>query len=197
MLRRLDVELLQISPSDVGWDVFSLTYIVDAPITMVLHQKAMLQYKQIFNFLWRIKKVEMDWARVWLSAVHVASTPEMRPMFHLCQSLCAEMGHFIRQIQYYILFEVIEFSWASFLKGLEVAVDLDHVLQAHETYLATLMLRSFLSPSVSNKVILPLLQSLFDTIAKFFEVQVYFLFYFILFFSFKKRSCFIFKFIAR
>lgn len=35
ILKRLDVRLLEISPGDLGWDVFSLDYHVDGPIGTV------------------------------------------------------------------------------------------------------------------------------------------------------------------
>ncbi len=35
ILARLDVRLLEVSPGDTGWDVFSLDYHVDGPIRTV------------------------------------------------------------------------------------------------------------------------------------------------------------------
>ena len=35
ILQRLDVRLLELSPGDKGWDVFSLHYHVDGPISTV------------------------------------------------------------------------------------------------------------------------------------------------------------------
>ena len=35
ILKRLDVRLLEVSPGDIGWDVFSLDYRVDGPIKTV------------------------------------------------------------------------------------------------------------------------------------------------------------------
>ncbi|KAF9896463.1 Gamma-tubulin complex component 3, partial [Lobosporangium transversale] len=57
VLRRLDVRLLEISPGDSGWDVFSLDYHVDSPINTILTPVAMHQYLKMFNFLWRLKRV--------------------------------------------------------------------------------------------------------------------------------------------
>jgi hypothetical protein len=46
VLRRLDVHLLEISPGDAGWDVFSFTYNVDGPLGTIMTQEARLQYLQ-------------------------------------------------------------------------------------------------------------------------------------------------------
>jgi gamma-tubulin complex component 3 len=35
VLARLDVKLMQMSPGELGWDVFTLQYCVDGPIAMV------------------------------------------------------------------------------------------------------------------------------------------------------------------
>jgi gamma-tubulin complex component 3 len=38
ILKRLDVRFLELSPGDIGWDVFTLDYHVDGPIgTVSLH----------------------------------------------------------------------------------------------------------------------------------------------------------------
>lgn len=51
------------------------------------------------------------------------------------QLYTSTMIHFIQQIQYYILFEVIECSWASMLERIEKARALDDILEAHDEFL--------------------------------------------------------------
>lgn len=65
ILRRLDVRLLEISPGDSGWDVFSLDYHVDSPVNTILTPVAMHQYLKMFNFLWRLKRVEHALSSAW------------------------------------------------------------------------------------------------------------------------------------
>jgi hypothetical protein len=62
---------LQKSQGESGWDVFSLAYRVELPISVVLHDKAMkLGYYRMFHFLWRLKRVDHLLSRVWQA--HVA-----------------------------------------------------------------------------------------------------------------------------
>ena len=55
----------QLSPGDSGWDVFSLDYHVDGPISTVFTSEVMLQYLRVFNFLWRAKRMEHCLANMW------------------------------------------------------------------------------------------------------------------------------------
>lgn len=55
---RLNIKMLEAAQNDTGWEVFCLDYTVDEPINTILNGKAMLMYFRIFNFLWRVKKVE-------------------------------------------------------------------------------------------------------------------------------------------
>jgi gamma-tubulin complex component 3 len=54
----IGVRLLEASPGDSGWEVFSLDYIVDAPLNAVVHLEAMSRYRIAFQMLWRLKRVE-------------------------------------------------------------------------------------------------------------------------------------------
>ncbi|KAG5179865.1 Spc98 family-domain-containing protein [Tribonema minus] len=62
ILDRVAVKLLDAGHNETGWDVFSLCYTVQAPLTAVIHASAMLQYRRMFHLLWRIKRV--DWVQV-------------------------------------------------------------------------------------------------------------------------------------
>lgn len=58
--------------------------------------------------------------------------------------LTAEMIHFINQMQYYILFEVIECSWVQFQESVESAKTLDEVIKAHDVFLKTIKVGAFI-----------------------------------------------------
>ena len=58
VLDRVGVRLLEASPGDSGWEVFSLDYAVDSPLNAVVHAEAMARYRIAFHMLWRLKRVE-------------------------------------------------------------------------------------------------------------------------------------------
>lgn len=110
ILNRLDVRLLEIQKDDLGWDVFTLDYHVDAPINTVFSPNVMLQYLQIFNFLWRLKRVEHTLSASWKmwgkASREFASLVDLQQDLHIAQSTIQRMIHFIYQLQHYVLFEV-------------------------------------------------------------------------------------------
>nr|CAG8605196.1 12253_t:CDS:10 [Entrophospora candida] len=152
ILRRLDVRLLEISYGDVGWDVFSLDYYVDSPINTILTPSAMNQYLKLFNFLWRLKHVEHDlsfaWRRNMTSARTLHQIKELKKDINNSRLVCSEMTHFIYQLQYYILFEVVECSWDELVTNInKKCVDLDSLIEAHNKYLTNLTSKCFLNTS--------------------------------------------------
>lgn len=142
VLRRLDARLLELSHGDIGWDVFTLEYKVDAPVDVIITPWASKKYLTIFNFLWRVKRVEFalgsTWRRCMTGARGVLANidEKMSRDWKVARCCIAEMIHFVNQLQYYILFEVIEASWDQ----LQIAITkpdctLDDLIEAHTAYL--------------------------------------------------------------
>ncbi|CAG8620802.1 16217_t:CDS:10, partial [Racocetra persica] len=156
ILRRLDVRLLESSFGEAGWDVFSLDYHVDSPINTIFTPHAMQQYLQLFNFLWRLKRVEHDmssaWRRNMASARNLSQIEELKKDINTSRLVCSEMIHFTCQLQYYILFEVIECSWDELVKDCTKSGDLDSLIEAHNKYLTNVTTKVFLGTS-NNQVI--------------------------------------------
>ncbi|KAK3813111.1 MAG: Spc98 family-domain-containing protein [Benniella sp.] len=165
ILRRVDVRTLEVSPGDNGWDVFSLDYHVDSPINTILTPVAMKEYLKMSNFLWRLKRVEhalsSAWRRQTTSARMIRPILELVPQLHHCRIVCSEMIHFVYQLQYYILFGVLECSWADLLKAINnKTTDLDGVIRAHTKYLKDITSKGLLGPSFDNTMMQRLLELL-------------------------------------
>lgn len=60
---------MKVSGNEVGWDVFSLDYRVDGPISTVFTPECMIIYLRIFNFLWRAKRMEYALSAIWREQV--------------------------------------------------------------------------------------------------------------------------------
>ncbi|KAF3760527.1 hypothetical protein M406DRAFT_63748 [Cryphonectria parasitica EP155] len=151
VLRRLDARMLQLSHGDIGWDCFTLEYKVDAPTDVVVTEWGNKQYLKVFNFLWKIKRVEFalssTWRRCMTGARGVLQTNDgaMLETWKATRGVLAEMIHFVGQLQYYILFEVIESSWDELQKG--IAKDdctLDDLIKAHSKFLNSITRKGLL-----------------------------------------------------
>lgn len=58
--------MMEYSHGEIGWDVFSLEYKVDAPIDTVLDPASMEKYLKLFNYLWKLKRVEGALSASWM-----------------------------------------------------------------------------------------------------------------------------------
>lgn len=142
VLRRLDARMLQLSHGDIGWDCFTLEYKIDAPVDVVVTEWGNRQYLKVFNFLWRIKRVEFallsTWRKCMTGSRGVLQNPDpaVAQAWKSTRGVLAEMIHFVGQLQYYILFEVIESSWGELQKRIQKEdCTLDDLIKAHTRYL--------------------------------------------------------------
>uniref|UniRef100_A0A8C3WBL9 Tubulin gamma complex component 3 n=1 Tax=Catagonus wagneri TaxID=51154 RepID=A0A8C3WBL9_9CETA len=173
ILKRLDVRLLEVSPGDTGWDVFSLDYHVDGPIATVFTRECMSHYLRAFNFLWRAKRVEYILTDIrkghMCNARLLRSMPEFSGVLHHCHVLASEMVHFIHQMQYYVTFEVLECSWDELWNRVQRAQDLDHIIAAHEAFLGTVISRCLLD--TDSRALLNQLRAVFDQVIELQSTQ--------------------------
>uniref|UniRef100_A0A8D2ZUP4 Tubulin gamma complex component 3 n=1 Tax=Scophthalmus maximus TaxID=52904 RepID=A0A8D2ZUP4_SCOMX len=173
ILKRLDVRLLEVSPGDTGWDVFSLDYHVDGPIATVFTRECMGHYLRVFNFLWRAKRMEYTLTDIWkgqmCNAKLLKTMPELSGVLHQCHILASEMVHFIHQMQYYITFEVLECSWDELWNKVQQAQDLDHIIAAHDVFLDSVISRCLLDNN--SRSLLNQLRAIFDQIIEFQSAQ--------------------------
>ena len=154
VLRRLDARMLELSHGEIGWDVFTLEYRIDSPLDVVVTQWASKQYLKIFNFLWRVKRVgfalSATWRRVQTGSRTVLSAvgDKVGADWKTARLGLAGMVHFIDQLQYYILFEVIEASWEGLQKAIKHedtdTVTLDTLIGAHTAYLRSITRKGLL-----------------------------------------------------
>ncbi|RKU46539.1 Microtubule-nucleating Tub4p (gamma-tubulin) complex component [Coniochaeta pulveracea] len=151
VLRRLDARMLQLSHGDIGWDCFTLEYKVDSPVDVVITEWGNRQYLKVFNFLWRIKRVEFALSQTWRKCMTGArgvlqsTDPTVLQTWKSTRGTLAEMVHFVGQLQYYILFEVIESSWSELQRNIRrEGCTLDELLQAHTAYLQAITQKGLL-----------------------------------------------------
>ncbi len=171
LLDRVAVRLLEPSAGDTGWEVFSLDYIVDGPLTAVIHSNAGLKYRRIFHLLWRIKRAEWALNKAWsdhMSVIHqgvAESIPELRSAFHRCAIFRAQMVFFSTNLSNYMMFEVLEMSWHELCERLNNAPDLDEIICAHDDYLNIVLERALMGPRSED--IMAQLVTLLDLIIQF------------------------------
>lgn len=157
VLRRLDARMLELSHGEIGWDCFTLEYKIDAPVDVVITPWGSTQYLKVFNFLWRVKRVEFSlgstWRRCMTGARGVLASVDDKVGADWKRARCAiaEMIHFVCQLQYYILFEVIESSWDQLQASVsKPGCTLDDLIEAHTKYLKAITHKGLLGSTSSN-----------------------------------------------
>ncbi|RMZ83381.1 hypothetical protein DV737_g1704, partial [Chaetothyriales sp. CBS 132003] len=142
VLRRLDARMLELSSGDMGWDSFTLEYKITPPCDVVITAWAGTHYLKVFNLLWRIKRVEFSLNTTWRRCmtgsrgVLAAVDDVLGRDWKRARCAVAEMVHFVNQLQYYILFEVIEASWKELQEAMnKPEATLDDLIQAHTKYI--------------------------------------------------------------
>ncbi|KAG8625362.1 hypothetical protein KVT40_007113 [Elsinoe batatas] len=167
--RRLDARMLELSHGEIGWDVFTLEYRMDSPLDVVVGPWAQKQYLKIFNFLWRIKRVEFTLGQVWGRCMTGSrgvlrfvgegkrnkkasdgdeASQDLKEAWKRARGGLAAMVHLVGQLQYYILFEVIESGWEKLKAEMaKPSATLDTLITAHTTYLHNITRKGLLAPS--------------------------------------------------
>lgn len=179
ILNHLDVRLMDSYEGDTGWDIFELQYTVRGPLSPIL-EPSMSRYKVIFKPLWRTKLIEFIlsskiWKEQKCNGKYLRSLePELKPITHRLNLYTSEMIHFIHQMQYYILFEVLECSWADFLKQIHNAKALDDILDAHNNFLKAVCLGIFLDEKSDFGSLKVYLERVYNTIMKLESWQDHF-----------------------
>lgn len=155
VLKNLDARMLQVSQGEIGWDIFTLEYKFGAPLNTIVPPSVLTQYLQVFHFLWRLKRVEYALKKAWRSSMtgarRILKIPDLEYDWHQCRIVSAEMIHFVYQLQYYLLFEVIESAWAELVAAFQKDQDLDNVIKAHQRYIERILTKSFLEAGVGTR----------------------------------------------
>ncbi|CAB1337938.1 unnamed protein product, partial [Coregonus sp. 'balchen'] len=129
LLRVLAIEtkqekaIINADPTEValsGLEAFSFDYIVKWPLSLIINRKALTRYQMLFRHIFYCKHVERLLCNVWISnktakqyALHRAK------WFATAFALRQRMLNFVQNIQYYMMFEVMEPTWHIMEKNLK------------------------------------------------------------------------------
>lgn len=148
VLRNLDARILELGHGALGWDVFTLEYHLQPPLEGILMgSMEKKSYLRIFNFLWRIKRVSHalnnGWRRMRIQSF-ANSENSLSTIWPPLRLAMAQMIHFINELQYYIIFEVIETSWTKLQDKLVAQVTVDELQNLHQQFLQDIMSKGLL-----------------------------------------------------
>ncbi|XP_023654248.1 gamma-tubulin complex component 2 isoform X1 [Paramormyrops kingsleyae] len=145
LLRVLAIEtkqekaIINADPTDValsGLEAFSFDYIVKWPLSLIINRKALTRYQMLFRHMFYCKHVERLLCNVWISnkAANQYSLHSAK-WFATAFALRQRMLNFVQNIQYYMMFEVMEPTWHNMENNLKSASNIDDVLCHHTSFL--------------------------------------------------------------
>eukprot|EP00916_Digyalum_oweni_P013830 GHVL01022644.1.p1 GENE.GHVL01022644.1~~GHVL01022644.1.p1 ORF type:complete len:827 (+),score=139.23 GHVL01022644.1:127-2607(+) len=176
-IRRVDVQLMEPSLGETGWDVFALTYHVSPPLDVLLTPDSMTRIQKMFVFLWRLKRVSHFLATCWSHQIAAAGSSDLQQSvgeanFQKCQLLRMELSHLVHHISSYVMYEVIEGAWKDLCAALPKCTDLDAMIAVHDKYLDCLEESMFLSDSYIDAISpYDLLMRIFNLALRFVALQ--------------------------
>ncbi|KAL3318705.1 Gamma-tubulin complex component 3 [Cichlidogyrus casuarinus] len=171
ILDRISTELISISPEDSGWDVFTLVYQVnEGPLCTIFSKECMMMYRIIFNFLWRVRRIDLVLWQLSEDSHPVLDcgsglSIELEPIFYLVHQFRNEADNFMRCLNHYIYIDVLETHWSEFGASLDDSADLDDVINLHQGFLDRIMTRFLLAKHFCQ--LAAHLRKVFDTIIEF------------------------------
>ncbi|KAJ8284904.1 hypothetical protein COCON_G00037540 [Conger conger] len=145
LLRVLAIEtkqekaIINADPTDVclsGLEAFSFDYIVKWPLSLIINRKALTRYQMLFRHIFYCKHVERLLCNVWISNKSVKQySLHTAKWFATAFALRQRMLNFVQNIQYYMMFEVMEPTWHIMENNLKSASNIDDVLCHHTSFL--------------------------------------------------------------
>ncbi|KRX18155.1 Gamma-tubulin complex component 3 [Trichinella nelsoni] len=154
IIDKVDMEFLHPVQSDNYWDTVIITYRIVPEISAIFNDKTKPIYRLLFNFIWRLRRMDFGLHSHGLNCISFSkglkTVPEFYNLWQQFSLMNNELGNFVRNVQHYFFFQVLENAWRKFISGLHNAVDLDDVINEHDAFLNQLIDNMFLSEKHEN-----------------------------------------------
>ena len=145
-------------PAYDSWDGVSLVYCVDWPLGLLLTPEVLGQYNCLFQYLFRLRRVQFELDTAWAGLRTAAKTSgggtavsDVGGGFAAAWRLRHDMSHLVNNLLIYIQVDVIEAQHHRLEQGVAAAKDFQETEALHRAYLSALVAQCFLDiPTVSG-----------------------------------------------
>lgn len=119
-----------------GLEAFAFDYEVKWPLSLVINRRVLACYQMLFRHLFYCKHVERLLGNVWtLNKVAKTFSLDASCSYSSAFALRQRMLNFIQNLEYYMMFEVIEPHWHTFQSKMLEVSNVDEVLLCHNDFL--------------------------------------------------------------
>ena len=135
-----------------GWDMFTLDYQIQWPLSLVVSRRTLAKYQVIFRHLFQLKRVEYHLAHLWTDYQQARRVVKSEPL-HRAHLLLQQMMHFVQHVYNYTVFEALEPRWSDLQGRLRSARTVDELIGEHEGFLDSVLSECLLSrPAILEKI---------------------------------------------
>ncbi|OQV12288.1 hypothetical protein BV898_13400 [Hypsibius exemplaris] len=136
------------------WESLDLEFAVRHPLDWFFHPRAMAQYKQIFRFLLRMKRLNNAFGELW-TALRGASISGRLSELDLLELFRWQynFSHVISAVQSYIQVDIIEQAWEELQRKLTHLEDYVLLMEAHDAFLACVMNLSMIDNPILHRCV--------------------------------------------
>ena len=113
----------------------------------MLSKNAIIKYQLIFRHLFHCKHVERQLSSSWLKQQATKGLTGVTACFSASYGLRQRMLHFLQNLEYYMMFEVLEPNWHVLLQKLGAARKLDELIAQHNGFLDKCLKVTQLAPT--------------------------------------------------
>lgn len=125
------------SPSVLN--MITMSYKLDWPLNLILNPETMEQYKAIFNYLLKLKRISWVLEECYqiLKELHKKHGKHllMSQQFRNVQLIRHKMTHFVHCLENHVTRNVLQMSWSSFVDDLKSAHSIHCIYRKHTSYL--------------------------------------------------------------
>lgn len=170
---RVGIHLFDQSIGSKGWDVFSLHYEVDPPLNIIFDSESMMFYHEFFKLVWRIKHLIMclnNYSKVHRRHYLQQTLPDdLLEKVTKCNFIRHQMLHFLNTFLSYVMLEVVETEWSSFITAVEQSTCFDEMIHRHKDFISRVQTKVLLKDK-DNRLYIELVK-LLGTVENFNRTQ--------------------------
>ncbi|KAH3901386.1 Spc98p SCDLUD_002878 [Saccharomycodes ludwigii] len=135
----VDARILESGHGSIGWDVFTLDFIIFKPLEIVIGADKKKNYLKIFNFLWKLKRVEFESLKWWetnnsivrdFTKLRQAESNNNKPLIKDILSKFSKINccrhiifTFIEKVQSYLFLFFIEVEYSKFMNEYRLSIN--------------------------------------------------------------------------
>lgn len=145
-LNLFDINLQDPSPLDIGWDVFTLDYIVNPPLSTIVNFWCSESYSRLFKFLFSVKRAEFLLNQFQYNRLFMHfPNKNLERAVHELKVLRAALRHFVNGFWAYLMIECVDSAWKEFRAKVRKSKSLDEIISLHQKFLDQLIEKCLVS----------------------------------------------------